>query len=147
IRDRCARDLGGDAADTSGEPEDPRSERLGTGVWIAGGATAALLVGATVTGMMALSAEDDFRAPRATIFDANAATTTFERIDAYNEARDAADRANALALTTDILLGGALIAGALTTYLIFNKPSPDQRTQLTPILGPTTAGVSIGGSL
>jgi hypothetical protein len=134
-----------DAA-TAPEPA-PSGSRISKGAWIAGGVTAALLLGATVTGLVALSAQDEFRNQRAILLDTQAGSTTFERIDAYNEAQDAADRANALALTTDILLGGALIGGALTTYLLFNNPERSAQTRLTPTLAPGHAGLSLQGHL
>ena len=58
-----------------------------------------------ITGLLALSANADFEEARSARF-AETATGAM-RLSSYDDARDAASRANALALTTDILLVGA----------------------------------------
>jgi hypothetical protein len=116
---------------------------LPTSVWIAGGVTLALVAVATVTGVLALRANSDFQHYSDARWDPTATTVT--KLTAYNEARDAADRANALALTTDILLGGALIGAAATTYLIITAQDEEQpaHARLVPAIGTHGAGMQL----
>jgi tetratricopeptide (TPR) repeat protein len=134
------------------QPEVPANTRaradhgpneLPTSVWIAGGVTLALVAVATITGVLALRANSDFEHYKDALFDPTA--TTITKVTAYNEAQDAADRANGLALTTDILLGGALIGAAATTYLIITAQDEEQpsHARLVPMLSPRSAGLGL----
>ena len=112
---------------------------LPTSVWIAGGATLGLAAIATITGVLALHADSDFEHAKTLRFAPNATST--DRVAAYNDGRDAADRANALALTTDILFGGALIGAAATVYLLATA----QRGEASSASQTARIGVMAGG--
>jgi hypothetical protein len=83
-------------------------------VWIAGGATLALGVTAVVTGQLALAADREFDANLAAV--RNPMLTEFQRAGAWARGVDAANRADALAVATDVLLAVTLVSAGLTTY-------------------------------
>jgi hypothetical protein len=102
-------------------------------VLVAGGATAALLVGAGVTGIMALGKHSDFESKN-----------------------DGADPAGAdklrkdgktLNLVTDVLLGGAVVGAAITTFLFVSRPTVEApakdtgRRFVAPVIGANGGGV------
>ena len=90
------------------------SPGLSTGFWIGLVSTGALTVGASVTGVMALSARSDLDQELGTY------PTTAQRIE------DAKSKTETLALTTDILAGAALVSGAITIYLAADNKPDDQ---------------------
>jgi hypothetical protein len=93
--------------------------------WITGSVSLALLVAAVVTGQLALSAEADFKDSRDTVRDYGG-STAIERQMAYADALDAADRADGLALATDILLVAGVLGAGVTTYLAIDHHSSDE---------------------
>jgi len=114
-------------------------------VWIIGGASIALLLAGSVTGILALDAESDFDRALRERLDPN--TDPLGRQAAYERALDASDRADALALTTDILLLGALGGATVTTILLINdsgeeKP-PEGTASLVPVIAPHAVGARL----
>ncbi|MEP7052461.1 MAG: hypothetical protein ABJB12_18990 [Pseudomonadota bacterium] len=114
---------------------EPATRPTPTGVYIGAAVTGAFAVGAAVTGVLALSKHSD-----------------------YNKANNGSDPANAdslkssgqtLNLVTDICVGGAVVAAAVTTYLFISRPEvPAQqsaRVSLTPVVGPNLAALSLSG--
>lgn len=106
------------AASGNENPDDARATRL----WISGSATLLLGVTAVITGQLALAANEDFdinlRAVR------NSSLTEPQRAGAWARGRDASDRAEAFATTTDILLLLTLAGAGLTTYFYLSgRPS------------------------
>jgi len=130
-------------SDSSADAGNGSGTGPGTGVWVAGALTGVLAVTGAITGVLALGASSDFdqkNEQRAN------ASTPLARIDLYNAARDDADRADALALTTDLLLAGALIGGAVTAYLLLadDDDSGEQSSaQITPALSTSGGGVRV----
>lgn len=93
--------------------------RLTTPVLVAGGVTAALLVSAIVTGVLALNADGDFDDALARSRDTNLSNE--ERQRAVQEGEDAADSANTLATVTDVLFVSTVIGAGVTAFLLFNE--------------------------
>ena len=126
-------------------PQAPRPKpSLPTHVWIVGGVGLTLAAVGSITGLLALDADSDFDAARSARFDT--AATGLQRLAAYNDARDAASRADALALTTDLLLGGALISAGVTIYLIATAQARERKSgsaQLSPLLSTRVAGLQL----
>jgi hypothetical protein len=120
--------------------------RLTTAVVVAGSVTIALAVAATVTGIMALGANGDFDDAAAVVNDPNA--TTLERHDAYADAESSADKAEAMALTTDLLLIGALVGAGVTTVLYLTSGSSGESAGLKvrPALARKAGGLVVSGS-
>jgi len=135
-----------------GYEDDGGELRLNMPVLIAGGATAAFLVTATITGILALNAQSDFDQA---VVDSNDPAVTFrDRYDATGRGLDAADRANNLALATDLLLVGALLgAGATTYFLFFWDDGTDESCAagpsmlVTPVATTSGAGLVLSGEL
>ncbi len=115
------------------------------GVWVTGGLAVVLTATAVVTGSLALKANSDFQTQRTGRFDPNA--TALERIVSFNNAQDAASRARALALTTDILLAGAAVCGAVTVVLLVNRAHSGEAdtpaARLSPMLGRDGGGLAL----
>lgn len=86
-------------------PNEPPANEVSTATWIGVAATGVLAVGAGVTGALSLGAKSDLDAEVARF------GTTPERVD------DARQRTKTLALTTDVLAGAAIVAGAITVVL------------------------------
>jgi hypothetical protein len=122
-------------------------QRIATGVWITGGLTGVLGVTAIVTGALALKAKSDFNTYKSARFDDT--LTSNARLAAYQNARDASDRGRALALTTDILLGGAAVCAVVTVYLIVrssrDSEAPAPAARLTPAVSRHAAGLALSG--
>ncbi len=89
------------------------------GVWIAGGVSLALVVGGTITGLLAGAAEQNFDDNLKARFDP--ALTSAQQQIAWNQANDAADRATLLAVSTDVLFGGAIISAGIAVYLYITR--------------------------
>jgi tetratricopeptide (TPR) repeat protein len=138
------------------KPAAKATSGMPTRVWIAGGVTLTLAAAGMITGLLALSANSDFEEARSARFAENA--TGAQRLASYDEARDAASRANALALTTDILLVGSLVGAVTTVYLIADARADARRARrmdkaaaphtkpsasLTPLLSPRIAGMRL----
>ena len=96
----------------------PRRYTLPLSVWISGGTTVALLVSAIVTGQLALAANREFDGNLAAV--RNPQLSEFQRAGAWARGVEAADRADALAAATDVLLGLSLAGAALSTYFVLS---------------------------
>jgi hypothetical protein len=106
-----------------------------TGVYIGLAATGVLAVGTGVVGGLALSKHSDFQSKN-------------DGSDP-SAAQSLKDSGKTLNLVTDVLLGGAVVAGAVTAVLYFSRPSTtvDQGSfRVTPVAGPRLAGLSLAGS-
>ena len=105
------------------------------GVFIGAVATGVFAVGAGVTGVMALGKQSEFDDA---ISDGDPS--------AANDARDSGQTLN---LVTDVLIGAAVVSGAVTAVLFFTRPEvPAQRDHglaLTPALGPAAATLALSG--
>jgi hypothetical protein len=102
-----------------------------TPLWLAGGATFALGVSAVVTGQLALAANRDFNENLSAV--RNPMLTEFQRAGAWARGVDAANRADAFAAVTDVLLALTLVSAGLTTYFYLadhdETPNVRVRTQ------------------
>lgn len=124
-------------------PADASGDGLSTRVWVAGGVTAALAVAATVTGLLALDAEADFEAQRNIRFSMDPDLPAGDRVAAYYAALDAADRADALAITTDVLIGLAVVGAGVTTVFVLLDGDDTESASLRPVVAPGTAGLVV----
>jgi tetratricopeptide (TPR) repeat protein len=84
--------------------------------WITAGASAAMFLGSLITGQLALSAEADFEDSRDTARDITG-VSPLERRAAYEDALEAADRADAFAVASDIFLVAGIVGVGATVYL------------------------------
>ncbi len=127
------------------QPVDPpkrEAPRSNTGVYIGLGATAALTVGAVVTGLMALSARSDF-------------TTRLQtQPGARSDIEDARSRTATLALATDILAGAAIASAVVTIVLVGSGGSSEKSAAnrgiglaLSPAPGDAPGGATGGATL
>ena len=123
-----------------------RPQGTNTAVYIAGGATAVLALGAGITGGIALG-----KAARFDEANMNPARTEAER-------EDLRDSAKSMALVSTIFTGAAIVGAGVTVYLLVSdssgsgsattaKPRRTARARLTPWLGPDGAGLAVAGSL
>lgn len=111
-------------AAASASNQDNGGMRLTTPVVISGIATLALAAGALTTGLMATSANGDF--DKAVQDSQNPALSAAQRNAARDAGLSAADRADSLALATDILLGAAIAGAAVTTVLFVTQAGRGQ---------------------
>ena len=101
---------------------------LPANVWISGGATFGLGVVAVVTGQLALAANREFDTNLAAL--RNSALTEYQRAGAWARGIDAADRADALAAVTDILLTFTFVGVGLTTYFYLADRDASERQRV-----------------
>ena len=94
------------------------SNGLGAGFWVTGIGALALGAGAGVSGYLALQAQDD----RSRDLERLGVTST--------ELEDARSKAKALALTTDILAGSAIVCVGIATVLFITHDSGPQQVGL-----------------
>ncbi|QQR90100.1 MAG: PEGA domain-containing protein [Myxococcales bacterium] len=130
------------------------SLELTTPVLISGGVTLALLAGTIVTGLVAVSADNEFEDKLLQSRDTSLSNR--EREQAAADGRDAADRANTFATVSDVLLVGTLIGAGVTTFLLFSgsgekedsAPSSEEQAKLAaaPYVSPREAGFVLKGS-
>lgn len=110
--------------------------------WIGAGATAGLVVGAVVLAGFAKKNENDFN-------DAVAryeSTTGAERAAAREDGIDAANRADRLALTADILgIAGVLAAGATVFFFFWDQPDHQDGVAVIPTGSQDGAGLVLTG--
>lgn len=116
---------------------------LPTRVWISGGVTVALIAGATITGVLALGAESEFEDKRQLRFSMDPNLPAGDRLAAYNAAVDAADRADALAIATDVLIGAALVGAGVTTYFVLTAEDEPAHAAVRPWLAHDRYGVGL----
>lgn len=93
-------------------------------VWIAGSVTVAAVLTSILTGQLALAADRDFNSDLATV--RNMSLSSEQRAAAWDQGIDAANRANALAVTTDVLLSCAVVGAVLTTIFYVNGSTPSE---------------------
>lgn len=89
--------------------------RFTTPVIIAGSATAAFGIGAIVTGVLALTFNDQFENA---VLRVNVAATEAERSLARQDGLRAADSANTLSILTDVFIIGTVAAAGLTAFFV-----------------------------
>lgn len=117
--------------------------------WISGGVAVACLIGGAVVGTLALTESQDLQNRRDDVTNPDRFLIT----EADNES------VRTLALTADILFGGAVLFGATAFTLAFltnwggeadasadAAPPTVARLHVTPAISPTSAGVSVFGS-
>jgi hypothetical protein len=152
-------DLGAASGDASGGGDlesgasaDGGGFSLSTPTIIAGAATGALLVGTIIVGSLALGASSDF--DLAVERSNDPSLSPAERSLARQDGLDAKDRADTLALVTDIMLVGTLLgAGATAFFLIQDLGSSGEerasgpRLRLTAGATPSGAGVMLSGEI
>jgi len=125
------------AADPMTDPGPRAMERpVPTSVYIGLAATGAFTVGATVTGIMALGKNGELEDNNGKNQDA---------------AQSAYDSTKTLNLVTDVLIAGAVVSAAVTTYLYLDRPEVPAgqeagRFRVTPAVGRDVALVSMSGS-
>jgi len=141
-------DIGEDeeAEDEPLEAEEPEDEGGGLTIpmtaWIGAGATAGLVVGAVVMAGFAKRNENDFD-DAVTRFEA---TRGAERAEAAEEGRDAAQRADRLALAADILgIAGVVAAGATVFFYFWDQPESEDGVAVVPTGSPNGAGLMLTG--
>lgn len=108
-----------------------------TSVYIGLAATGVFAVGGAVTGVMALGKKSDFD-------DLNDGSDPKAAQDAY-------DSTKTLNLVTDVLIAGAVVSAAVTTYLYLGRPeapaTQDQaKFRVQPLVGRDAALLSMSGS-
>ena len=113
-------------------PGDQTTRPIPTSVYISGGTTLALVVAATVTGIVYLGEKSTYNEQRAS---------------GSPDAQSSYDSAHTLGTVNAILWGVAAGGAALTTYLYFTRPTLTAREQARVGLWavPGSAGVSIRG--
>ena len=139
-------------ADSYREPPRGGGLRITAPVAIVGSATLALVVGATISGVLAMGANSDFDADVAEVQDP--ATPPDARTAARARGLDDADRASTLALVTDVLLVGAVVGAGVTTVLLVMQPSSSTertshsrpRTVAAPTVDRNGVGVVVTGT-
>lgn len=117
-------------------PPPPAPNRLPG--FITGGAAIVLAAGAVATGVAAYGLREEY-------LEQNANPTPGSR-DRRESLRN---QGQALAITSTGLSGGALIAAGLATYLLWpsSPAAPKSSARITPWVGPTGAGIGVGGAL
>ncbi|HEU5074638.1 MAG TPA: hypothetical protein VFU02_10700 [Polyangiaceae bacterium] len=120
----------------TGEAPRDMERPVPTGVYIGLAATGVFTAGATVTGIMALGKNSEFED---------------ENGENQEAAQDAYDATKTLNLVTDVLIAGAFVSAAVTTYLYLDRPAVPagqdaRRFRVTPAVGRDVALVSMSGS-
>ncbi len=99
--------------------------------WLAWTVTGVLGVGAAVTGILALGASNDLKDKRS------------QPDVSRKDLDDGSNRAKSMALVSDLLLVGTVIAGGVSIYLTVSEPSKDSARTV----GPVRLGVGPGSML
>jgi hypothetical protein len=101
-------------------------------VWISASVTGALVGGAVGTGIVALGKNSKYD-------DANTA--------GEQNREDLRDQVKTFNLVTDVLIGGAVVGGIVTTVLYVTRPSVPKESALRfePLVGPQIAALSLRG--
>jgi hypothetical protein len=122
--------IGGDTGPAATERPIP------TGVYIGVAATGALAIGAGVVGFLAMDKKSKFD-------DANDGTDP-------QKAEELRDSGQQLNLISDVLAGGALVAGVVTGVLYFSRPevpaTRDTAFVVRPAVGANAGGLSVSGA-
>lgn len=124
------------AVTTAAAPEsDLTSAPVPLGVYIGLGVTGVLAVGTGVTAILASSKGGEFE-------DVNDGT----RPARAEQLKRSGERLN---LITDVLLGGTVVAGAVTAVLYFTRPEAARaevgRVEWTPVLSPSAGALAVSG--
>lgn len=119
------------------------AEKQGRGrtlLWVAAGSTIALAVGFAVTGGLAIKAQNEFDSAVERSNDSQVSAT--ERAAARADGLDAADRADTLATTSDVLLASSVVAGGATLLIWLTGKKREDRLALraTPMVLRSAAG-------
>lgn len=103
------------------------------GVWVGAALTGALALGAVGTGIVAVNNNAEYD-------DANA--------EGDPDADDLRKQVKTMNLVTDVLIGSAVVAGAVTTVLYVTRPERARPAaiRVDPLVSPRFAGLSISGS-
>ena len=121
--------------------------RITTAVLVTGAIAVGLGLGAAVTGVLALGAQSDYEGYKARTQPAPGTPVTQSNRLAYANAEAAGNRANGLALVTDILAITAVLSGATTVYLYVTQgEKPRRLASLRPVLGMHHAGLNLTGA-
>jgi hypothetical protein len=124
------------------EPDDGSGLTIPMTAWIGAGATAGLVVGAVVLAGFAKKNENDFNDSVARFEMSSGA----EREEARQEGVDAANRADRLALTADILgIAGVLAAGATVFFYFWDQPDSEDGMAVIPTGSQDGAGLMLTG--
>ena len=110
----------------------PEAPGLGAGFWVSAVSAVALGAGAGVTGYLTLRAQDENRDER------NKLGASMSALESSH------DDAKALALTTDILGGAAIVCAGVATVVLLTRPSRSERNtaELSLAVGPGRAALS-----
>ena len=111
-------------------------------VWILGGVSVAMLAGATITGILALGAESDFERYQMLRRDAQA---PLAQQAAFDDAIDAANRADTLSVVTDVLLVGAVASATAAIVFAVLDDGEGEPMQPSAALGPHQASLQLNG--
>ncbi len=136
----------GEVASTHDEGAPAEAAPSHTLLWVTAGATAALVLGFAVTGGLALSSQRDFDDAVAASNDPS--TKPMLREAARIEGADAANRADTLALVSDVCLVGGVIAGgaALVIWLIGRREEHGTAMRARPmVFRRSGGGLVLGG--
>ena len=128
---------GGSSGPTPGSPDRVVTERpVPASVYVLGGATVLLAIGAGVTGAMYL---DDKATYNELNTDPNASVADREA---------ARDDAQLWLVTNGMLTAGAVIGAVFTGYLYFSRPEVKKRQAIvTPWIGHRSGGIAVSGTL
>jgi hypothetical protein len=122
------------ASGASSTPEDgkPGYRPVPTSVWIGVGLTGAFVAGSVVTGLLALGK-----------------TTTYEQANANGDpkAEDLRSSVKTMNLVTDVLIGGAVASGIVTSILYLTRPTVPSKTalRLEPLVGSQVVALRFSG--
>lgn len=97
-------------------PAPPAAQGMGAPFWVSLGATVVFAGGATVTGLLARGAHDDFEKKLAA------------KGSRRDDIEDARSSTKTLTLTTDVLGGAAIIGAGLTTYFAISRKPAEAAT-------------------
>ena len=121
------------------EPQLPAEGKLGLPVYIAGGTTAALVLGTAITGFLYLGRRSDYN-------DINGKADRSRQ-----EAEDARDKASSMQTVSTIFGAAALVGAGVSAYLYFSGGSPSStttgKTRISPWASPQGGGFIVGGAL
>jgi hypothetical protein len=115
-------------------PSAPSARPVPTGVWIGVAVTGACAIGAGVTGALALGKNSDYKAANG--HDADKAKSLQSDVKTFN-------------LVTDVLIGAAVVAAGVTTYLYVKRPERDSvglTIRVSPSVGLYRSGLNLEGA-
>lgn len=143
-----------DEAEPASAPDEPVASasggfRITAPAWIAGGITIGAAIGAGVTGGLALASNSEFDSQLATY------ENPFEDPSVREQARlgalSSADRANTLALVSDVLLVTTIVGAGVTTFFLITTQEgelldDEVQAMAAPLVGEGLAGVVVMGA-